>query len=86
MAITDEVLTELLSDHEKPEDLLGQDGLLKQLQKRLLEKALGAELTVHLGYEKHNTVGTNSGNSRNGSTPKKGGVWESEHQRPSRSQ
>ncbi len=49
---------------------MGQDGLLKQLQKRLLEKALGAELTAHLGYEKHNTAGKNSGNSRNGSTPK----------------
>ena len=50
MAITDEVLNELLKDYEKPEDLLGKDGLLKQLQKRLLEKALGAELTDHLGY------------------------------------
>ena len=39
MAITDEVLNELLKDYQKPEDLLGRDGLLKQLQKRLLEKA-----------------------------------------------
>lgn len=38
MAITDEVLNELLKDYQKPEDLLGQHGLLKQLQKRLLEK------------------------------------------------
>ncbi len=51
MAITDAVLNELLKDYQKPEDLLGQDGPLKQLQKRLLEKAMGAELTVHLGYE-----------------------------------
>jgi len=70
MAITDEVLNELLRDYQKPEDLLGQDGLLKQLQKRLLEKALGAELTVHLGYGKHDPAGRNTGNSRNGSTPK----------------
>src|SRR5208282_671899 len=70
MAITDEVLDELLKDYEKPEDLLGKNGLLKQLQKRLLEKAMGAELTVHLGYGKHDPVGKNSGNSRNGSTPK----------------
>jgi len=70
MAITDEVLNELLKDYEKPEDLLGQGGLLKQLQKRLLEKALGAELTAHLGYQKHDAAGRNSGNSRNGSTPK----------------
>ena len=42
MAITDEVLNELLKEYQKPEDLLGQNGLLKQLQKRLLEKAMGA--------------------------------------------
>jgi putative transposase len=70
MAITDEVLNELLKDYQKPEDLLGQNGLLKQLQKRLLEKAMGAELTVHLGYGKHDPAGKNSGNSRNGSSPK----------------
>jgi putative transposase len=70
MAITDEVLNELLRDYQKPEDLLGQNGLLKQLQKRLLEKAMGAELTVHLGYGKHDPAGKNSGNSRNGTGPK----------------
>lgn len=70
MAITDEMLNELLKDYQKPEDLLGQNGLLKQLQKRLLEKAMGAELTVHLGYGKHDPAGRNSGNSRNGTTPK----------------
>ena len=42
MALTDGMLDEILKDYEKPEDLLGKDGLLKQLQKRLLEKALGA--------------------------------------------
>jgi putative transposase len=70
MAITDDMLNELLKDYQKPEDLLGQNGLLKQLQKRLLEKALGAELTVHLGYGKHDPAGNNSGNSRNGTSPK----------------
>jgi putative transposase len=70
MAITDAVLNELLKDYQKPEDLLGQDGLLKQLQKRLLERAMAAELTVHLGYPKHDAAGDNSGNSRNGTTPK----------------
>jgi len=44
--------------------------LLKQLQKRLLEKAMGAELTVHLGYGKHDPAGKNSGNSRNGTGSK----------------
>jgi putative transposase len=70
MAISEEVLNELLKDYQKPEDLLGQNGLLKQLQKRLLEKAMGAELTVHLGYGKHEAAGKNTGNSRNGTTPK----------------
>src|SRR5512140_420154 len=70
MAITDAVLNELLKDYQKPEDLLGKDGLLKQLQKRLLEKAMGAELTEHLGYDKHDAAGDNSGNSRNGTSPK----------------
>jgi len=75
MAITDAVLDELLKDYEKPEELLGQTGLRKQLQKRLLEKAMGAELTVPLGYGKHDPAGKNSGNSRNGTSPKtlKGG-------------
>ena len=71
MAITDEVLNELLKDYQKPEDLLGKDGLLKQLQKRLLERAMGAELTVHLGYGKHDPAGKNTGNSRNGTSPKR---------------
>ena len=70
MAITDEVLNELLRDYQKPEDLLGQNGLLKELQKRLLEKAMGAELTVHLGYGKYDSEGRNSGNSRNGTSPR----------------
>jgi putative transposase len=70
MAITDQMLDELLKDYQKPEDLLGKNGLLKQLQKRLLEKALGAELTVHLGYGKHEAAGDNTGNSRNGTSPK----------------
>jgi len=70
MAITDAVLNELLKDYQKPDDLLGKDGLLKQLQKRLLEKAMDAELTVHLGYDKHDSAGDNSGNSRNGTSPK----------------
>lgn len=58
MAITDEVLNELLKDYQKPEDLLGKDGLFKQLQKRLLKKTMGAELTDHLGYAKdYSTAG-----------------------------
>jgi putative transposase len=65
-----ELLDELLKDYQKPEDLLGQDGLLQQLTKALVERALNGELTHHLGYEKHDAAGDNSGNSRNGTTPK----------------
>jgi putative transposase len=70
MEIKKEVLDELIKDYKKPEDLIGETGLLKQLTKALLERALGAELTHHLGYEKHDPSGYNSGNSRNGTTAK----------------
>jgi transposase-like protein len=46
--------------------LLGRDGLLQQLTKRFLEASLEAEMDEHLGYGKHDTVGRNGGNSRNG--------------------
>jgi putative transposase len=70
MTIKDEILDELLKDYQNPEDLLGKDGLLKQLTKRLVERAMDGELTHHLGYEKNSTKGKNSGNSRNGSGSK----------------
>jgi putative transposase len=70
MEIKKEVLDELIRDYKKPEDLIGETGLLKQLTKALLERAMSAELTQHLGYEKHDPAGYNSGNSRNGTTPK----------------
>src|ERR687889_1164850 len=68
--IRPELLDELLKDYKKPDDLLGQDGLLQQLTKALVERALNGELTHHLGYEKHDSAGNNSGNSRNGTSPK----------------
>ena len=68
--ISDEVLDELLKGYEKPDDLLGPDGIFKALKKRMIEKALGAELTDHLGYEKSDTAGHGSGNSRNGASKK----------------
>ena len=49
---------------------MGENGLLKQLTKALLERAMQAELTEHLGYEKYDAAGHNSGNSRNGGTTK----------------
>ena len=71
MAIKDEFLDELLAEYEKPEDLLGKDGVFRELKKRLLERALGAELTHHLGYEKGDPSGRRTTNSRNGSSRKK---------------
>jgi putative transposase len=68
--IRPELLDELLKDYKKPDDLLGQDGLLQQLTKALVERALDGELTHHLGYEKHDPAGDNSGNSRNGTSRK----------------
>jgi hypothetical protein len=65
-----ELLDELLAGYEKPEDLLGEEGLFKQLKKALLERALGAELSEHLGYEKGDPAGRGSGNSRNGYSEK----------------
>ena len=49
---------------------MGENGLLKQLTKALVERALQAELTTHLGYEKHSLEGHNSGNTRNGTSSK----------------
>lgn len=71
MAITEDLLDQLIADYKKPEDLIGENGLLKQLTKRLLEKAMQAEMTDHLGYAKKAPAGNNTGNSRNGSYKKK---------------
>jgi putative transposase len=70
MTIDKELLDRLFADYKKPEDLLGETGLLKQLTKALLERALQAELTDHLGHEKHAPVVNRSGNARNGASAK----------------
>ena len=51
MTISKELLDELLKGCERPEDLLGDAGLMKELKIKLMERMLGAELTAHLGYE-----------------------------------
>lgn len=71
MTIDPKLVDELLAGYKKPEDIIGENGLLKQLTKALLERAMNAELTEHVGYEKHDPAGYNSGNSRNGVTKKK---------------
>ena len=70
MAIYLDLIDKLLADYKKPEDIIGENGLLKQLTKALLERAMQAEMTDHLGYAKHDQAGNNSGNSRNGKTTK----------------
>ena len=70
MAIDLKLIDKLLADYKKPEDIIGENGLLKQLTKALLERAMQAEITEPLGYEKHDPAGHNSGNSRNGATTK----------------
>jgi putative transposase len=66
---TDKLLDELLKG-KKPEEILGEEGLLDELTKRLVERALEGEMTDHLGYEPHSPIGKNTGNSRNGKTHK----------------
>ncbi len=64
------LLDELLKNYQKPEDILGETGLLKQLTQAVVERALDAELTHHLGYAKHDPAGHGSGNARNGKSGK----------------
>ena len=68
--IPSELLDSLLSGYQKPEDLIGENGLLKQLTKALVERALEAEMTHHLGHAKHEAVNNPIGNTRNGKSRK----------------
>jgi transposase-like protein len=52
------------------EEVVGQGGLIKQLTGKILQRALECEMDLHLGYEKHDPAGDNSGDSRNGHTEK----------------
>ena len=71
MSLDKELVDRLLVDYEKPEDIIGENGLLRQLTKAIVERALSAELSTHLGYEKHAAAGRRSGNSRNGASSKR---------------
>jgi len=68
--IRKELLDELLAEYANPEDLTGPEGLLKRLTGALVERALQAEMTDHLGYEPGAAEGQGSGNSRNGAGKK----------------
>jgi len=64
------LIDSLLADYKKPEDLIGEHGLLKQLTKALVERALQAEMAEHLGHDKHETIINATGNTRNGKSRK----------------
>ena len=68
--LPDEVLDELLAGAQGEQEIVGPGGLLSQLTKRLVERAMEVELTEHLGYEPHLEPPGGAGNARNGSTPK----------------
>ena len=70
MAINTDLIDQLLKDYKEPDDIPGDNGLLKPLTKAVPERAMQAELSHHLGYEKHSVEGKNSGNSRNGKSKK----------------
>ena len=65
-----DLIDSLLADYKKPEDLIGEHGLLKQLTKALVERALQAEMIDHLGHDRHETVTNPTGNARNGKSRK----------------
>ena len=66
MTVTNDMLDELIGNAKTQEDLFGNDGVIKDLSKKLIERVLDAEMTHHLGYQKHAAEGRNTGNSRNG--------------------
>jgi len=70
MTLPNELIDELLLTYKKPEDLIGENGLLKQLTKAVIERVLQAEMTAHLGHGKHESVNNTSGNTRNGKSSK----------------
>jgi putative transposase len=68
--VPEDLLAGLLANYKKPEDLIGEDGLLKHLTKLVVERALEAEMTEHLGHGKHEPVANQLGNTRNGKSRK----------------
>ena len=69
-ALPKDVIDSLLTGYKKPEDLIGEHGLLKQLTKALVERALQAEMAEHLGHGKNESVTNTSRNTRNGTSSK----------------
>lgn len=71
MAISKDVLDELMKNYKGPDDITGPDGLIKQLSKALIERAMQSELTDQLGYEKHDSAIKPTENRRNGTSKKR---------------
>ena len=70
MPIRRELIDELLKDYPDPQNVLAEEGLLKQLTKAVIERCLETELDTHLGYPKHARQGNATGNRRNGQSQK----------------
>lgn len=68
--LSDELIDELLAGARSEEEIVGPGGLLADLTRRLVERAMSVELTEHLGYERHQEPPGGSGNTRNGLMPK----------------
>lgn len=68
--LPNDLIDSQLSNYKKPEDLIGENSLLKQLTKALVERALQAEMAEHLGHDKHEAITNGSGNARNGKSRK----------------
>ncbi|GKS68588.1 hypothetical protein W03_05920 [Nitrosomonas sp. PY1] len=64
------MIDRLLADYKRPEDLIGEHGLLKQLTKKLVERTLEVEMAEHLGHGRNEPVANPAGNTRNGKSKK----------------
>lgn len=68
--LTDSLIDELVKNCKTADDVLGDNGVVKEITKRLLERMLSAELTTHLGYEKNQPLKEKDDNNRNGYSSK----------------
>ena len=69
-SLSPDLIAQLMANYQKPEDLIGEHGLLKQLTKAVIERALQAEMEAHLGHGKNGSVTNANGNTRNGRSSK----------------
>ena len=69
-AIPQALLDHVIANYKKPADLIGENGMLKQLTKAVIEAALKAEMNLHLGHAHYGAVANASGNVRNGQSAK----------------